>query len=78
MDLAPGADQIGLTTYLVAFAIAAICGFAASAFMFWALPRRSLTPPVFKALIAGEFVVVTSVVFYVAISLAGMSRVAVH
>ncbi|MDJ0608031.1 MAG: hypothetical protein QNJ67_03580 [Kiloniellales bacterium] len=70
--------ELGLTTYLLAFAIAVICGFAASAFMFWALPRRSLTPPVFKAVIAGEFVVVTAVIFYVAISLAGLSRVAVQ
>ena len=78
MELAPGADHVGWTSYLLAFAIAVICGFAASACMAWALPRRSFTPPVFKALIAGEFVVVTAVVFYVAISLAGLSGVVVQ
>lgn len=74
MELAPNdLAQVSWTAWILPLSISCLCGFAAAATMAWALRRSAVTPQVFKALIAGEFVVVSAAVLYVASSYANLS-----
>lgn len=73
MELAPAAMEASWTVWLLPLAVASLFGFAAAAVMARVLNRSAVTPLVFKALVVGEFIVVSGAVFYVASSYTNLS-----